>query len=116
MDDVMVLLLNWEQRRKSGQEALNIWRTGSQPSRAASQKEAQGSTTLLHTHTHTFTDAEIHTHIHRYRDTHTHIHRSRHTQVQIHTHTPQLSDRAGPAETLRAASPVVGVVSSHTLR
>lgn len=44
-----VTLLNCEQRRKSGQEALNICRTGSQPSLAASQNEAQGSTTRLHT-------------------------------------------------------------------
>lgn len=49
------MLLNCEQRRKSGQEALNICRTGSQPSLAASQKEAQGSTTCLHVHTQTCT-------------------------------------------------------------
>lgn len=46
-------LPNCEHRRKSGQDALNIWRTGSQPSLAASQKEAQGSTTCLHAHTQT---------------------------------------------------------------
>lgn len=50
-----IMLLNCEQRRKSGQEALNICRTGSQPSLAASQKEAQGSTTCLHVHTQTCT-------------------------------------------------------------
>ena len=50
---VAVMLLNCEQRRKSGQEALNICRTGSQPSLAASQKDAQGSTTVLHTRTRT---------------------------------------------------------------
>lgn len=49
-DKAEVVLLNWEQRRKSGQEALNICRTGSQPSLAASQKDAQGNTTVLHTH------------------------------------------------------------------
>lgn len=48
-----VKLLNCEQRRKSGQEALNMCRTGSQPCLAASQKEAQGSTTVLKTHRHT---------------------------------------------------------------
>lgn len=40
-------LLNWEQRRKSGQEALNMWRTGSQPRRAASQKDRHGNTARL---------------------------------------------------------------------
>lgn len=42
-----VELMNCEQRRNSGQEALNICRTGSQPSLAASQNDAQGSTTCL---------------------------------------------------------------------
>lgn len=51
-DKAEVVLLNWEQRRKSGQEALNICRTGSQPSLAASQKDAQGNTTVLHTDIH----------------------------------------------------------------
>lgn len=46
-DKAEVVLLNWEQRRKSGQEALNICRTGSQPSLAASQNDAQGNTTVL---------------------------------------------------------------------
>lgn len=49
---VEVMLLNCEQRRKSGQEALNMCRTGSQPCLAASQNEAQGSTTVLKTQTH----------------------------------------------------------------
>lgn len=53
-------LLNCEHRRKSGQEALNIWRTGSQPSLAASQNEAQGSTIRLRAHTHThFSEVKI---------------------------------------------------------
>lgn len=44
-------LLNCEQCRNSGHEVLNIWRKGSQPSLAASQNDAQGCTTRLHTHT-----------------------------------------------------------------
>ncbi len=58
-------LLNCEHRRKSGQEALNIWRTGSQPSLAASQNDAQGSTTRLPTHAHTHTRTHAHTHTQR---------------------------------------------------
>lgn len=49
-------LPNCEHRRKSGQDALNIWRTGSQPSLAASQNEAQGSTTCLRMRAHTHTN------------------------------------------------------------
>ena len=66
-DTAEVMLLNCEQRRNSGQEALNIWRTGSQPSLAASQNDAQGNTTRLRTHTHTHT----HTHTQTHTQTHT---------------------------------------------